>query len=345
VLKIIEQSVQENQCLYGPRLDVKVREFVGSGQLGSQALNRRRQRSIVETNPRIEPSQLEDFLSIPEEPFLVDKCNPVQATARNFDFCFNGAAGPNECESCGPVQRAIDPSTIKCAMACNNALLEIEESVSILPVAPIDRSPAAPLDPLDRHSWPRQCLLLNERRADIPEKFMFRRPVCERIVRLTNAAPRCVCHAGPHKATLADKRPAYNICGEDPMPIMICETAQRLESATRKTLAKSITESVHDVIGSDLNLISVVFHEVGQDQIWLAGQPSQDVLILCYIRAGRPMALKTQLALRVSAAWHEVVGTPEDAIEVAVIEAPAAQTARGGQRLPEPPHSSTAAVA
>jgi len=102
------------------------------------------------------------------------------------------------------------------------------------------------------------------------------------------------------------------------MPIMIRETAQRLESTTRKTIAKSITESVHDVIGSDLNLISVVFHELGQDQIWLAGEPSQDVLILCYIRAGRPMALKTQLALRVSAAWHEAVGTPEDAIEVAV---------------------------
>jgi phenylpyruvate tautomerase PptA (4-oxalocrotonate tautomerase family) len=129
------------------------------------------------------------------------------------------------------------------------------------------------------------------------------------------------------------------------MPIMICETAQRLESATRQTVAKSITESVHDVIGSDLNLISVVFHELGQDQIWLAGEPSQDVLILCYIRAGRPMALKTDLALRVSAAWHKAVGTPEDAIEVAVIEAPAAQTARGGRRLPESPHAAAGAVA
>jgi phenylpyruvate tautomerase PptA (4-oxalocrotonate tautomerase family) len=129
------------------------------------------------------------------------------------------------------------------------------------------------------------------------------------------------------------------------MPIMICETAQRLESAIRKDLAKSITESVHDVIGSDLDLISVVFHELEQDQIWLAGEPSQDVLILCYIRAGRPMPLKTELALRVSAAWHKIAGTSEDAIEVAVIEAPAAQTARGGRRLPEPPHATAGAVA
>jgi phenylpyruvate tautomerase PptA (4-oxalocrotonate tautomerase family) len=128
------------------------------------------------------------------------------------------------------------------------------------------------------------------------------------------------------------------------MPIMVCETAQRLDKAKRAALAKSITQSVNEVIGSDLNLISVVFHELKNDQIWLAGEPSQDALILCYIRAGRPVSLKTELALRVSAAWHEVVGTPEDAIEVAVIEAPAAQTVRGGKRLPEPPHAMSAAA-
>ncbi len=129
------------------------------------------------------------------------------------------------------------------------------------------------------------------------------------------------------------------------MPIMVCETAQRLDATIREAVAKSITEAVHDVIGSDLNLISVVLHELGQDQIWLAGQPSLDVLILCYIRAGRPVALKTELALRVSSAWHNAVGTPEDAIEVAVIEAPAAQTVRGGQRLPEPPFAVSKTVA
>lgn len=126
------------------------------------------------------------------------------------------------------------------------------------------------------------------------------------------------------------------------MPIMICETAQRLDNPKRTALARAITQSVHEVIGSDLDLISVVFHELGQDQIWLAGEPSQDALILCYIRAGRPVALKTQLALRVSTAWHGITGAPEGAIEVAVIEAPAAQTVRGGQRLPEPPHATAA---
>ena len=70
---------------------------------------------------------------------------------------------------------------------------------------------------------------------------------------------------------------------------MVCETAQRLDATARAAVAKSITDAVHDVIGSDLNLISVVLHELQQDQIWPAGQPSPDVLILCYIRAGRPV--------------------------------------------------------
>ena len=129
------------------------------------------------------------------------------------------------------------------------------------------------------------------------------------------------------------------------MPIMVCETAEHLDPAARAVVAKSITAAVHDVIGSDLNLISVVLHELQQDQIWLAGEPSPDVLILCYIRAGRPVHLKTELVLWVSAAWHKAVGTPEDSIEVAVIEAPAAQTARGGRRLPEPPFAVAGSVA
>ena len=123
------------------------------------------------------------------------------------------------------------------------------------------------------------------------------------------------------------------------MPIIVCEFAAALDSDTRQKVARSITSAVHDVIGSDLNLISVVLRQPDADQIWLAGEPSDDALILCYIRAGRPEALKSELALRVSAAWHEAVGTEEACIEVGVFETPASQTARGGRRLPEPPYA------
>jgi len=122
------------------------------------------------------------------------------------------------------------------------------------------------------------------------------------------------------------------------MPIMVCEYARLLDPSTRENVAGAITSAAHDVIGSDLELISVVLRQPDPDQIWTAGRPSSDALILCYIRAGRPTALKAELALRVSAAWHGAVDTDEDSIEVAVLETPASQTARGGRRLPKPPH-------
>ena len=123
------------------------------------------------------------------------------------------------------------------------------------------------------------------------------------------------------------------------MPIMVCEFARPLDAARREGVARSITSVVQDVIGSEPELISVILRQPEPDQIWTAGKPSGDALIFCYIRAGRPAALKTELALRVSRAWHEAVGTDEASIEVAVFETPASQTARGGQRLPEPPRS------
>lgn len=123
------------------------------------------------------------------------------------------------------------------------------------------------------------------------------------------------------------------------MPIMVCEYSEPLDPAVREKVAGSITATVHDVIGSELELISLVLRQPEPDQVWTAGKPSKDALIFCYVRAGRPEALKTELALRVSRAWHEAVGTDESSIEVAVFETPASQTARGGRRLPEPPHS------
>lgn len=129
------------------------------------------------------------------------------------------------------------------------------------------------------------------------------------------------------------------------MPIMVCEFASPLDAARRERVARSITSVVQDVIGSEPELISVILRQPEPDQIWTAGKPSGDALIFCHIRAGRPAALKTELALRVSRAWHEAVGTDEASIEVAVFETPASQTARGGRRLPEPPRSAARQMA
>ena len=126
------------------------------------------------------------------------------------------------------------------------------------------------------------------------------------------------------------------------MPIITCEYATTLDTATRKQLAESLTGIVNDVIASPLELISIVLRQPDKDQMWVAAKPSEEVLIFCYIRAGRPVHLRTELAKRVSKVWNALVGTPEASIEVLVMEIPAVQVVRGGERLPEPPLSVTA---
>jgi len=141
--------------LYGPRLDV---EFERSSVRVSSVLKlftATAKRNMSKHNPRIEPLQPELFFSIPEKPCLVNegaqyKQRPEISTSVSIVL----QASMND-KSCRPIQLAIDPSAIKCAMACNNALLKTEESVSVLSIAPIDRSSYAPLDPIDRHSRPR----------------------------------------------------------------------------------------------------------------------------------------------------------------------------------------------
>ena len=60
---------------------------------------------------------------------------------------------------------------------------------------------------------------------------------------------------------------------------MVCEYAKPLGAAVRQAVATAITNAVHVVIGSDLELISVVLRQPDPDQIWTANRPSEDALI------------------------------------------------------------------
>ncbi len=89
-----------------------------------------------------------------------------------------------------------DSFAIQHAVARKDALLEKEEGISILPIAPIDGPCAPPFDPFDGHRRSRQRLLSNEACTDIAKELGFRCPFCERSVRFANAALYCICHTG-----------------------------------------------------------------------------------------------------------------------------------------------------
>jgi len=124
---------------------------------------------------------------------------------------------------------------------------------------------------------------------------------------------------------------------ETNMPAFICETRSGLDIATKAALAREITSAVNEIIKSDLDLISVIFHDLAGESTYRAGEPTNETVIFGHIRKGRETATVQKLGLRLSKIWHMVTGLSEDQIEIAINEYPAMYTFRYGQVLPEPP--------
>ena len=122
------------------------------------------------------------------------------------------------------------------------------------------------------------------------------------------------------------------------MPAFVCEVRVGLDAATKAELARRMTEVVNEAILSDLDLISVIFHDLPPDSTFRGGVATHEAVIFGHIRKGRSPDAISQLGLGLSRIWSEVTGVSEDQIEIAIAEYPAAFTFRYGARLPEPPN-------
>jgi len=121
------------------------------------------------------------------------------------------------------------------------------------------------------------------------------------------------------------------------LPFFTIETREGLSAEVKQKVAAEITRLTHTIIESDLDLISVLFHDLPADSAYRAGKPAREVIILGYIRKGRKVETVQKLALSVSKAWADATGMSESEIELAIAEYPAQFTFRYGARLPEPP--------
>jgi phenylpyruvate tautomerase PptA (4-oxalocrotonate tautomerase family) len=120
------------------------------------------------------------------------------------------------------------------------------------------------------------------------------------------------------------------------MPFFVVESQIGLTAETKAKLASEITRLTHDIIESELDLISVMFHDLPPDSTYRAGQPTKEAVLLGYIRKGRKLETVQRLALSISKCWSEITGMSENEIELAIAEYPAEVTFRYGARLPEP---------
>ena len=122
------------------------------------------------------------------------------------------------------------------------------------------------------------------------------------------------------------------------MPAFICESKVGLRSSVKAALAKEITTAVIEIIKSDLTLISVIFHDLPDENAYRAGEPTSEAVIFGHIRKGRSKSAISTLGLALSRIWCEQTSMSEDQVEIALAEYPAEYTFRYGKRLPEPPY-------
>ncbi len=121
------------------------------------------------------------------------------------------------------------------------------------------------------------------------------------------------------------------------MPIIVCTSRAGMSIATKRSIAKQITDAVHATIKSDPAIISVVFNDIASESSFVGGDFGSDTLIMCNIRGGRSDEAKAALVKRVSDIWTTTTGQDANHVEVGLLEYDPKFIFRGGKRLPDPP--------
>jgi phenylpyruvate tautomerase PptA (4-oxalocrotonate tautomerase family) len=115
------------------------------------------------------------------------------------------------------------------------------------------------------------------------------------------------------------------------MPLYQCATpAATLDDEGRQRIAREVTRIHCELTGAPPDFVHVLF----VDSSGAPGEPAASVL--GSIRAGRPEALRLQLAKQVAEAVAGALGVGAERVVVRTLEIPAAWVMEGGALLPEP---------
>lgn len=118
------------------------------------------------------------------------------------------------------------------------------------------------------------------------------------------------------------------------MPLLVCENRAALTASTKASLARTLTDVAQRLFQTPDDLISVVFHDLPPESTYRSGKPTNETVIIVYIREGRSSVAIESLMKAISATWSEITGDSERHIEIVVQELPDHLTMRGGGRLP-----------
>lgn len=83
------------------------------------------------------------------------------------------------------------------------------------------------------------------------------------------------------------------------MPSIQIDLPLTLTAATKQALAQRVGEAYAEIMQIGLDLLTVSVHDLGEGGVWRChetGPPTPSALIMCDIRAGRPVQTRARLA-------------------------------------------------
>ncbi|MET8212664.1 tautomerase family protein [Streptomyces sp. NPDC005373] len=121
------------------------------------------------------------------------------------------------------------------------------------------------------------------------------------------------------------------------MPIYeVKAKAGTVSPEARAKLVDAITTIHTEETNAPAEFVNVLFHEFAADSMYVAGVPSNPVVVHGQVRAGRPEHVRAAIMQRINDACLEATGADPMSVLVIVEDVPAKWAMEAGHVLPEP---------
>ena len=102
------------------------------------------------------------------------------------------------------------------------------------------------------------------------------------------------------------------------MPSLQIDVPARLDTATKRLLAKRFGLAYAATMGTEPDIVTVSIHDLGEGSVWRCstGEPNPHALIMCDVRRGRPVETRASLARQLIEICTEVLGLDPFGIKV-----------------------------
>lgn len=112
--------------------------------------------------------------------------------------------------------------------------------------------------------------------------------------------------------------------------------AGRLDRSQKQRIARALTRIHVGVTGAPPEFVHTFFEELPRDDHFVAGEPSDMVVVTGHIRDGRSDVDKQRLLREITQDCAEILDRPIAEVATLIRDVPAKYIFEGGEMLPEP---------